>query len=70
MSRQPTLYPVSIGNGLFARVRRQESIGEACRRLQRTCEHKQRDPQVSCYRCGHRMPERRSTASRREVFGD
>jgi len=60
MARQSILYPVSIGNGLYARAGRRmtkwEDEWEAIRRRQRTCEHKRRDPKGSCYECGHRMP--------------
>ena len=58
-----SIHPVSIGNGLFAQVRRPETIMEAIRRKQLTCEHK-RDQRGTCYWCGHRMP-----CERREVFG-
>ena len=57
MTRNSTIHFVSIGNGLFAQVRRPETILEAYRRLQRTCKHEKRDPRGACYRCGHRMPE-------------
>jgi hypothetical protein len=58
MKRQSIPYAVSIGNGLFARVKRPETIMEAYRRQQRTCEHPKLDPRGTCYRCGHRMPYR------------
>lgn len=45
---------VSIGNGLYARTRIPLSLMEQYRRLQATCEHIQRDPKGTCYRCGHR----------------
>jgi hypothetical protein len=54
MTRQSVTYPVSIGPGLYARVKRPESFMEAIRRCQRTCEHKERDPPGVCYSCGHR----------------
>jgi hypothetical protein len=57
MTRNSTIHPVSIGNGLFAQVRRPETIGEAYRRLQRTCRHEKRDPHGVCYHCGQRTPE-------------
>ena len=56
MTRKSTIHSVSIGNGLFAPVRRPQAIGEAYRRIQRTCKHEKRDPRGTCYRCGHRMP--------------
>ena len=62
MTRNSTIHPVSIGNGLIAQVRRPEMIGEAYRHLQRTCRHAKRDLNGTCYHCGHRMPE--------EVSGD
>ena len=57
MTRNSTIHPVSIGNGLFAQVRRPETILEAYRCLQRACKHEKRDPNGTCYDCGHRMPE-------------
>jgi hypothetical protein len=43
-------HAVSIGNGLFAQVRRPETILEAYRRLQRTCKHQKRDTSCSIER--------------------
>ena len=43
---------VSIGNGVFARTRSPLSLLEGYRKLQATCEHVQRDPRGTCYRCG------------------
>jgi hypothetical protein len=69
MKRQYVTYPVSIGPGLYVRAGRPmttfEREMEAIRRQQRTCEHKQRDPNGTCYHCGHRMPRARA-----EAFGD
>lgn len=31
-----------------------ESLMDAYRRLQLTCDHKERDPRGTCYRCGQR----------------
>jgi hypothetical protein len=73
VTRQPTLYAVSIGNGLFAQARRSETIGEAYRRLQRTCRHEKRDPNGTCYHCGHREPYEANYWQHpgwAEVFGD
>jgi hypothetical protein len=39
MTRNSAIHPGSIGNGVYARVRRTETIGEAYRRIQRTCKH-------------------------------
>jgi hypothetical protein len=57
MIRNPTIHPVPIGNGLFARVRRPETILEAYRGVQRTCKHEKRDRNGTCYTCGQRTPE-------------
>jgi hypothetical protein len=51
------IHTVSIGNGLFAQVRRPETMGEAYRRIQRTCKHEKRDPRGTYYHCGQRTPE-------------
>ena len=64
MTHNSAIHLASIGNGLFAQVRRPETIGEAYQRLQRTCKHEKRDPNGTCYRCGHQMP-----CERREVVG-
>ena len=63
MTCNSTIHPVSrglglttIGNGLFAQVRRPETIWEAHLRRQRDCKHEKRDPRGTCYHCGHRMP--------------
>ena len=45
---------VSIGNGLYARVRTQLSLLEQYRKLQAECKHAQCDPRGVCYRCGHK----------------
>jgi hypothetical protein len=50
-------HSVCIGNGLFAQVRRPETILKAYGRLQRTCKHEKRDKNGTCYHCGHRIPE-------------
>ena len=55
MTRNSTSFG-SIGNGLFAQVRRPETILEAYRRLQRTCRHEKSDQNGTCYYCGHRKP--------------
>ena len=57
MTRNSTIHPVCIGNGLFAQVRRPETILEVYRRLQRTCKHENRDQNGAFYTCGHRKPE-------------
>ena len=62
MKRKSVVTPVFIAPGLAVGTRRPETIMEAYKRLQRTCGHKQRDTNGTCYQCGHRMP--------REVFGD
>jgi hypothetical protein len=62
MTRNSTIHPVSIGNGLYVRTSRPETILGAYRRLQRTCKHAKRDQNGTCYHCG--MP-----CERREVFG-
>jgi len=46
---------VSIGNGVFARTRAPLSLLEGYRRLQASCEHLERDPAGTCYRCGKRV---------------
>ena len=56
MKRTSTIHSVSIGPGLYAQVRRPETILEYYRRLQKTCEHK-RDPEGTCYHCGNRIPQ-------------
>jgi hypothetical protein len=56
VTRNSTIHPVSIGSGLFVRTRRPEGIFAYYCWLQRTCIHEKRDPQGTCYRCGHRMP--------------
>lgn len=43
---------VRIGNGLYARTRRQMSLLEQYRHLRASCPHEQRDPRGTCYRCG------------------
>jgi membrane protease subunit (stomatin/prohibitin family) len=43
-----------IGNGLYAHTKIRLSLMEQYRQLQASCEHKQRDPRGTCYRCGHR----------------
>lgn len=57
MTRNSTIHRVSIGNGLFAQVRRPETILETYRRLQRTCKHEKRHQNGTCYTCGNRPPE-------------
>jgi hypothetical protein len=57
MAGSSYIHPAPIGNGLFAQVRRPETILEAYRRLQRACKHEKRDQNGTCYHCGHRMPE-------------
>jgi hypothetical protein len=47
---------VAIGNGLFARTRTRESLMDAYRRKQRTCQHAHRDPRGMCYKCGNVDP--------------
>ena len=64
VTRNSTIHPVSIGNGLFARTSRPETMWEAHLRRQRTCEHTKRDQRGTCYRCGHRMP-----CEQQEAFG-
>ena len=64
MTRNSTIHPVSIGNGLLVRVRQPESLLDAYKRLQAACEHMKRDSGGTCYHCGHRMP-----CERREAFG-
>jgi hypothetical protein len=54
MSKKSTVTPAFIASGLTVNTKRTESYLDAYRRLQRTCEHKQRDPQGTCYHCGHR----------------
>jgi hypothetical protein len=49
MARNSTIHPVSIGNGLFTQIRRPETIGEAYRRIQRTCKHERRDPEIASH---------------------
>jgi hypothetical protein len=56
MTRNTVTYPVSIGNGLYARTRRAEGTFAAYRRMERTCKHEKRDPNGTCYHCGLRMP--------------
>jgi hypothetical protein len=56
MTRNTVTYAVCIGNGLYAMAKRTESAFEYYRRIRKTCEHTQRDPNGTCYRCGHRMP--------------
>jgi hypothetical protein len=55
MTRNSTVHPVSIGNGLFVQVRRPETILEAYRRIQSGCKHKKRDRNGTCYTCGPRI---------------
>jgi hypothetical protein len=57
MTRNSTVHPVSIGNGLFVQVRRPETILEAYRRIQSGCKHKKRDRNGTCYTCGRRILE-------------
>jgi hypothetical protein len=59
-----TFHYVPIGNGLYARVRREETRMETYRRIQRDCEHKQRDPQGTCYHCGHQGAKPESNPSK------
>jgi hypothetical protein len=54
VKRECVVTPVFIAPGLAVGTKRTESWLDAYRRLQRTCEHKQRDPRGTCYRCGHR----------------
>ncbi len=42
-----------IGNGLYVRTTRRESLIEAYRRTQRECPHVKRDPNGLCYSCGN-----------------
>jgi hypothetical protein len=49
---------VSIGNGLYARTRRIESLIDQYLRKQAECPHQKRDPRGTCYECGHRTDDR------------
>lgn len=45
---------VSIGNGLYAQTNQKPSLLEQARQMQASCDHRQRDPTGTCYRCGQR----------------
>jgi hypothetical protein len=54
MTRKSTLSIAWIAPGIAVPVRRSESWLEAYRRTQAECTHQKRDPQGTCYHCGHR----------------
>jgi hypothetical protein len=53
MTRNTVTY-AAIGNGIYVRTKRTESLMDAYRRLQRECEHTHWDSRGQCYRCGNR----------------
>jgi hypothetical protein len=55
MTRKPIIGTFAwIAPGIPVRVRRAESRLEAYHRTQAECTHQKRDPQGTCYACGHR----------------
>jgi hypothetical protein len=52
---KPKFSYVSIGNGIYARVKRAPlSLIEQYREKQAACSHQKRDPRGTCYECGHK----------------
>lgn len=50
MTERTTL--VAIGNGLYVRTRKLESMLDSWRRRKAACTHERRDPRGQCYQCG------------------